>query len=117
MGPRPFGRGRGNGITAWDRLAPLQWGRDLSVAEGNGQPRENGSPHALQWGRDLSVAEGAMPAASTTTPYGASMGPRPFGRGRLMACKGICATMPLQWGRDLSVAEGFKSYRVEILAP
>ena len=85
----------------------LQWGRDLSVAEGvrltgkcqNASRRFNGAatfrsrkegPPAqnvcrglvLQWGRDLSVAEGTLREYVTEL------------------------TVELQWGRDLSVAEG-----------
>ena len=107
MGPRPFGRGR---LPLNPRkpclLPPLQWGRDLSVAEGGYL-----SPHAiahwsLQWGRDLSVAEGVqilvrvrlgLPRFNGAATFRsrkvrshakagrcamASMGPRPFGRGR-----------------------------------
>ena len=109
MGPRPFGRGRMvkhmTGILAVD---VLQWGRDLSAAEGrrgdvrwsyqqgfNGaatfRPRKARNPRGrrprpirLQWGRDLSAAEGVPQVA-----------------GRLDVRR------KLQWGRDLSAAEGF----------
>ena len=61
----------------------------------------------LQWGRDLSVAEGLRLPARAGSNTRASMGPRPFGRGRqreylLLSPKQVA----LQWGRDLSVAEG-----------
>ena len=36
----------------------------------------------LQWGRDLSAAEGPRPAPASLPARRASMGPRPFGRGR-----------------------------------
>ena len=36
----------------------------------------------------------------------ASMGPRPFGRGRLSKMLPVRLPAQLQWGRDLSVAEG-----------
>ena len=62
---------------------PLQWGRNLTVAEG---VRDRlGARHGarmLQWGRNLTVAEGATPAAASGTP------------------------IALQWGRNLTVAEG-----------
>ena len=85
----------------------LQWGRDLSVAEGVGAVQDLGIEVLLQWGRDLSVAEGpafmtrrrligrrfngaatfrsrkggpALRAVLHAHP--ALMGPRPFGRGR-----------------------------------
>ena len=34
MGPRPFGRGRKKGFLLLATMTQLQWGRDLSVAEG-----------------------------------------------------------------------------------
>ena len=112
MGPRPFGRGR---EVIWFFVmvgVRLQWGRDLSVAEGPAAgkstpvpgPRFNGAatfrsrkvvwrvlatPHdlALQWGRDLSVAEGFQPSGLSWWHD------------------------TLQWGRDLSVAEGCRTRR------
>ena len=39
-------------------LRPLQWGRDLSVAEGAARILALARQAKLQWGRDLSVAEG-----------------------------------------------------------
>ena len=131
MGPRPFGRGRVPRFFVLHRgAAPLQWGRDLSVAEGKDQAGFIVDVHVLQWGRDLSVAEGAWRAQISDAPGGASMGPRPFGRGRVWRCplragrvsasmgprpfgrgRRQAARLPaegmtLQWGRDLSVAEG-----------
>ena len=130
MGPRPFGRGRKQKQKKSVKAEWLQWGRDLSAAEGtalgcggrgggaasmgprpfgrgrhatpmdnpimlmgfNGaatfRPRKDGIPAArqvcfqrLQWGRDLSAAEGCRPPRPNRAPI-ASMGPRPFGRGR-----------------------------------
>ena len=131
MGPRPFGRGR----LLWQPSSPasrstLQWGRDLSVAEGAHGRGRGGCRVVLQWGRDLSVAEGrghrydavdvlgfngaatfrSRKVSEGQTPkeaLAASMGPRPFGRGRAAGALGIPPWPPeLQWGRDLSVAEG-----------
>ena len=84
MGPRPFGRGRSKTIMS----APLarrllQWGRDLSVAEGSRRCKPPAGTISLQWGRDLSVAEGSWPPGLTRRFAKASMGPRPFGRGRV----------------------------------
>ena len=84
MGPQPFGCGRraGHAAPSWrprgfngaatfrlrkgagrsmaaPRAAPLQWGRNLSVAEGNGFWEGVRLIDRLQWGRNLSVAEGA----------------------------------------------------------
>ena len=108
MGPRPFGRGRLPADTAYLRWNGLQWGRDLSVAEGTRMTENIGEYAQLQWGRDLSVAEGcawararmvgvcrfngaatfrSRKADAARAPFRlcvrASMGPRPFGRGRM----------------------------------
>ena len=89
------------------RAPELQWGRNLTVAEGRRAGRHHGQvlhtsmgpqldscgrgaggsdPRAnrkiLQWGRNLTVAEGPNPSKSCPP----------------------CA--PLQWGRNLTVAEG-----------
>ena len=85
MGPRPFGRGRTNTPKSSGGAWLLQWGRDLSVAEGIRDKPDGRAPTELQWGRDLSVAEGLDCKDDNT-------------------CKGL-----LQWGRDLSVAEGAAS--------
>ena len=82
MGPRPFGRGRVPATPPADDPAWLQWGRDLSVAEGDTYDTCTPSARPLQWGRDLSVAEGCGRALTGARP------------------------LLLQWGRDLSVAEG-----------
>ena len=82
MGPQPFGCGRYEGEPTLDKHGLLQWGRNLSVAEGSTETSRPKSACALQWGRNLSVAEGA--ALSAKWP------PAPA----------------LQWGRNLSVAEG-----------
>ena len=133
MGPRPFGRGRKYPDNTWAGTCQLQWGRDLSAAEGQAQqpfspghlvasmgprpfgrgrtagnavsqraarsfngaatfrPRKGGgggnhssAAKPLQWGRDLSAAEGLC-AAAFECGRPASMGPRPFGRGRRRA--------------------------------
>ena len=108
MGPRPFGRGRAR-MPMPDRARSLmlQWGRDLSVAEGLNSARRRARPSRLQWGRDLSVAEGSGIARAVAAKRIASMGPRPFGRGRDTEWNGAAPNTLLQWGRDLSVAEGW----------
>ena len=130
MGPRPFGRGRAPATGTMPSTSWLQWGRDLSVAEGSSGIGKAGGRHSfngaatfrsrkvpnyiladvldglLQWGRDLSVAEGA-PHLPYHLTQAASMGPRPFGRGRANPhCRIFSEKFALQWGRDLSVAEG-----------
>ena len=69
-------------------MPQLQWGRDLSAAEGRVAPMRQVYAVQLQWGRDLSAAEGAYGAAVLGLDMPASMGPRPFGRGR-------CCTMSM----------------------
>ena len=85
----------------------LQWGRDLSVAEGRRFSRAGYRRHQLQWGRDLSVAEGPPACRATTAGAisfngAATFRSRKGRRGR----HGVGRVEPLQWGRDLSVAEG-----------
>ena len=112
MGPRPFGRGRYH-FFAYPHKKTL-----------------------LQWGRDLSVAEGTIARISGGLSRGASMGPRPFGCGRPLPhrtrstrrCRFNGAAtfrsrkvqtkkdlkrelLELQWGRDLSVAESRRPWR------
>ena len=130
MGPRPFGRGRLAMLERRPEQVGLQWGRDLSVAEGPCASAGILTPAMLQWGRDLSVAEGSRwcrraqplrrfngaatfrsrkvhtPTRRSPSPHPASMGPRPFGRGRQMPYRTTTVANLLQWGRDLSVAEG-----------
>ena len=138
MGPRPFGRGRGtirrpgggrsgggfNGAatfrsrkasytTRGRSTSPLQWGRDLSVAEGRGggppiPPCRKASMGPRPFGRGrVGIAGGVL------FQLVASMGPRPFGRGRAQP-PGIPRLFlkRLQWGRDLSVAEGSRFLRI-----
>ena len=59
----------------------------------------------LQWGRNLSVAEGGL-WHNTCTDLIASMGPQPFGCGRDITAGDVVQIGALQWGRNLSVAEG-----------
>ena len=67
-----------------DKDGGLQWGRNLTVAEGGMRLRVRCSRALLQWGRNLTVAEGENLTSGT--------GPR----------------RELQWGRNLTVAEGNK---------
>ena len=117
----------------------LQWGRDLSVAEGAGAAimpgaqagsfngaatfrsrkghRPGNGPGAgagLQWGRDLSVAEGLDVDADNVAAFVLQ-----WGRDLSVAEGGeILRTRSkptsLQWGRDLSVAEGGRQHHADI---
>ena len=130
MGPQPFGCGRCRATGGFQSRSPLQWGRNLSVAEGpragpfrtrrrgfNGaatfrlrkvraHATEGHATRALQWGRNLSVAEGRWWAGEGGRRRRASMGPQPFGCGRRVPTPATVMRTALQWGRNLSVAEG-----------
>ena len=140
MGPQPFGCGRR--MAAATRTAvtmasmgpqPFGCGRELPAA----QRTLKGA--ALQWGRNLSVAEGARNQCGLCHAPDASMGPQPFGCGRCRAPARVIAAPgfngaatfrlrkaagksgnlqaldALQWGRNLSVAEGCHDVRLTSL--
>ena len=130
MGPRPFGRGRGFDVRKHDDAALLQWGRDLSAAEGSHSVNDPPAFAGLQWGRDLSAAEGALPSTYVSVLWSfngaATFRPRKASDHGCMldltSCFNGAATfrprkvpadltarlnaLRLQWGRDLSAAEG-----------
>ena len=83
MGPRPFGRGRGGqGAAPVSRKVKLQWGRDLSVAEGAWRPRANNHLRRGFNGAATFRSRKAKTWSACSAGPRASMGPRPFGRGR-----------------------------------
>ena len=137
MGPRPLGRGRRPPKGLLILGTRLQWGRDLSAAEGLANMVNLFLPFQLQWGRDLSAAEGlgfrrrrrrrrSFNGAATSRPRkvraaecppsrptrfnGAATSRPRKARGRLWAE----VRFLLQWGRDLSAAEG-ASVRVKVV--
>ena len=63
-------------------------------------------PCALQWGRNLTVAEGADGRGLGLGGRHASMGPQLDSCGRAVMRKRFVADAGLQWGRNLTVAEG-----------
>ena len=82
MGPRLVSRGKPvRNRKGKEILLPLQWGRDLLVAERLREGVKANAVSMLQWGRDLLVAESSRP---NSIPISARL---------------------LQWGRDLLVAE------------
>ena len=85
--------------------AQLQWGRNLTVAEGAPPAAKRGPPALLQWGRNLTVAEGP-PRPRRRGPGPASMGPQLDSCGRGEAGAAVIHLRTLQWGRNLTVAEG-----------
>ena len=83
----------------------LQWGRDLSAAEGSYDQEHNGRSEELQWGRDLSAAEG--PVVVRRRLVDARFNGAATFRPRKAAVPAMTTlTAWLQWGRDLSAAEG-----------
>ena len=116
MGPQPFGCGRRrHGRPAPSReysfngAATFRLRKDFEASN----PVLKFAP--LQWGRNLSVAEGPRPAEKVELDTRASMGPQPFGCGRASLPPRTQDPMALQWGRNLSVAEGY-AYRKVILS-
>ena len=96
----------------------LQWGRNLTVAEGAPACERTAQYRALQWGRNLTVAEGSA-FASVRNKH---LNELQWGR-NLTVAEGITATaLPcssrtlLQWGRNLTVAEGEAARRKARLA-
>ena len=83
MGPRPFGRGRLKQGSETIGHRPRQWGRDRLAAEGGRVAQVRRGARRRQWGRDRLAAEGGQPANFSGFVSDASMGPRPFGRGRI----------------------------------
>ena len=91
----------------------LQWGRNLTVAEGVGLNVSDEFLPRLQWGRNLTVAEGGQARTRGAPARGASMGPQLDSCGRVVRVGGrVLKFMWLQWGRNLTVAEGGTQCRV-----
>ena len=84
----------------------LQWGRNLTVAEGIWIKHLGALPSQLQWGRNLTVAEGTISVGGIVPPAWASMGPQLDSCGRQADHKKHYGGSELQWGRNLTVAEG-----------
>ena len=82
MGPQLDSCGRWHRTIGAKAQATLQWGRNLTVAEGAWERYNRAQKRALQWGRNLTVAEGAFPLSVSYF------------------------SLSLQWGRNLTVAEG-----------
>ena len=107
MGPRPFGRGRTTVSIRGREGSGLQWGRDLSVAEG--------PPGQAPLQTTLNGFNGAATFRSRKAlrPNGLRIGDAGFnGAATFRSRKGTRNRRTpgkrarLQWGRDLSVAEG-----------
>jgi len=108
MGPRPFSRGRSRFQFADEVLLRGFNGASTFQSRKGGNKVYMGAGTApLQWGLDLSVEEGAIGTGNNEVSPIASMGPRPFSRGRHRAVFQDHARQDLlQWGLDLSVEEG-----------
>ena len=121
-GPRPAQKFSEQGERQWgrDRLAAegdSEWRPDKAVDGVNGAatvwPRKDIVPtHAAarlkrrQWGRDRLAAEGCSTCLRLARWWIASMGPRPFGRGRRSPRPRPRRRCRRQWGRDRLAAEG-----------
>ena len=109
MGPRPNGRGWvGDGSSGPSTsLRLLQWGRDLTDADGHHGLARLDHHRVASMGPRPNGRGWHVSVVRTSRIGPASMGPRPNGRGwvataRLLAAK----TVTLQWGRDLTDADG-----------
>ena len=94
----------------------LQWGRNLTVAEGDRNVLDVRASARLQWGRNLTVAEGSYTCAVNNLPAALQWGRNltvAEGRATIQACS---HSSMLQWGRNLTVAEGSRSLLVPINA-
>ncbi len=107
MGPQLDSCGRLLDAIQAIRIATLQWGRNLTVAEGTRSPQGRNGPLQLQWGRNLTVAEGAeyphrRRRQKTQLQWGRNL---TVAEGVMYGFSGV-ANRSLQWGRNLTVAEG-----------
>ena len=129
MGPQLDSCGRNSLLYTDPAAYALQWGRNLTVAEGGLWCGSGGSGSVLQWGRNLTVAEGGdggPPCGGRCASMGpqldscgratsrraflprvrASMGPQLDSCGRRDVAEKQGDLNLLQWGRNLTVAEG-----------
>ena len=112
MGPQLDSCGRTvRAAVAATALGRLQWGRNLTVAEGAKAKRKADIEAALQWGRNLTVAEGVDYLINQDNAR-----PLQWGRNLTVAEGGCTCKHPekktlLQWGRNLTVAEGAAAIR------
>ena len=85
--------------------APLQWSRNLRVAESRVSRFWTRITQPLQWSRNLRVAESRRFARAIHVPDIASMEPQLEGCGKLRMGKPRPGPAGLQWSRNLRVAE------------
>ena len=82
MGPRPDGRGKLQTGVSSQEARKRQWGRGQTAAESSVRLVSNIGGQGCQWGRGQTAAERAR-TVRALYGLGASMGPRPDGRGKL----------------------------------
>ena len=83
MGPRPFEPWKTPTMPPHrPGLHWLQWGHGLSTVEDLDEYRAVGETKVLQWGHGLSTVEDSHGSTAKPSRLAASMGPRPFDRGR-----------------------------------
>ena len=83
----------------------LQWGRNLSVAEGARRALTGGRPRPFNGAATFRLRKAYDVDMDVEVPS-PSMGPQPFGCGRFRTAGEAALNTRLQWGRNLSVAEG-----------
>ena len=107
MGPRPCGRGWSARAACAGAVPVLQWGHGLAAVDGSTPAHRMYSDSKLQWGHGLAAVVGASAAGPSPSARGASMGPRPCGRGWVGAkSKDGLARVVLQWGHGLAAVVG-----------
>ena len=111
MGPQLDSCGRLRHLRALPTHPPASMGPQLDSCGRSASQMSIHSRHLLQWGRNLTVAEGSRQKISPPQPRGASMGPQldSCGRGGAGGGRRPCS-LSLQWGRNLTVAEGRPPY-------
>ena len=106
MEPQLEGCGKQHRADVQQRLAELQWSRNLRVAESAGPVKGKKVWRRLQWSRNLRVAESRAVPPLAAFRLGASMEPQLEGCGKAQTdffeLEGVDG---LQWSRNLRVAE------------
>ena len=137
MGPRPDGRGKNSappcmaysaGVNGAAARRPRkvcghalpcgcawrQWGRGQTAAESGHPGLCAGLVLGRQWGRGQTAAERGAAQEDPDCRQGASMGPRPDGRGKHLANERPPHVRWRQWGRGQTAAESVAGPRPRV---
>ena len=106
MGPQLDSCGRGVPCQKGGASAMLQWGRNLTVAEGRAPTTTGRAGTSASMGPQLDSCGRAKSRRRARSAPGASMGPQLDSCGRWPGPPGKGPSATLQWGRNLTVAEG-----------